>query len=82
MSSVTDIKAGAAYVELYSENNKLLRGLKAAEGHLRAFGDKVVHEHLCHPPLSLLTRNYPTVCANGLRRVDEATHPAGTSCET
>ncbi len=41
MSLATDIKAGAAYVELYTKNNRLNRGLAAAQRRLRAFGASV-----------------------------------------
>lgn len=37
----TAIRAGKAYVELFVENNKLVRGLRLAEARLKAFGDKV-----------------------------------------
>ncbi|MFI4912427.1 MAG: phage tail tape measure protein [Sedimentisphaeraceae bacterium JB056] len=38
MSGSNDIKAGAAYVQLYVENSRFLRGLKSAQAKLKAFG--------------------------------------------
>jgi len=38
MSVAKGIRAGAAYVELYAKNNQLVKGLKAAEQKLKAFG--------------------------------------------
>ncbi len=38
MPGASDIKAGAAFVELYTKNNKFVRGLDAAQARLRAFG--------------------------------------------
>jgi len=38
MPSAAEIKAGAAYVELYLRDNRFTRGLKAAEQKLRALG--------------------------------------------
>jgi TP901 family phage tail tape measure protein len=35
------IRAGKAYVELYADNSPLVRGLKMAERHMRAFGSKL-----------------------------------------
>ena len=35
------IRAGRAYVELYADNNPLVRGLKLAERRMRAFGGKL-----------------------------------------
>ena len=35
------IRAGKAYVELFADNSKLVRGLRLAEKKLRAFGDRV-----------------------------------------
>ena len=41
MSASANIRAGAAYVELFVENSALVRGLRAAEKRLKAFGDSV-----------------------------------------
>jgi hypothetical protein len=38
MSAARGIKAGAAYVELYTKNSRLVKGLKDAETKLKAFG--------------------------------------------
>ena len=38
MPSARDIRAGAAYVELYANDNKLVRGLNRASKRLKAFG--------------------------------------------
>lgn len=38
MAVAQGIRAGAAYVELYAQDNKLVRGLQAAERRLKAFG--------------------------------------------
>ncbi len=40
MPSTRAIKAGAAYVELFTENSRFVRGLRLAESRLRAFGQK------------------------------------------
>jgi TP901 family phage tail tape measure protein len=37
----TAIRAGAAYVELFAKDNRLVRGLHLAEARLKAFGQKV-----------------------------------------
>lgn len=41
MPSASDIKAGAAYVELYLEKNKFVRGLRIASHRLKAFSANV-----------------------------------------
>lgn len=41
MASASDIKAGAAYVELYLKNNKFVRGLRNASRRLKAFGGSI-----------------------------------------
>jgi len=38
MASASDIKAGAAYVELYLRDNRFIRGLRMAQQRLRAMG--------------------------------------------
>ncbi|HRQ75594.1 MAG TPA: hypothetical protein PK098_06705 [Phycisphaerales bacterium] len=38
MASQKGIRAGAAYVELFADNSRLMRGLKRAEKRLKAFG--------------------------------------------
>ena len=35
------IRAGRAFVELFADDSKLVRGLKRAEKRLRAFGDSI-----------------------------------------
>jgi len=40
MPSLREIKAGAAYVELFTEDSRFVRGLRLAERRLRAFGQK------------------------------------------
>lgn len=40
MPSVREIKAGAAYVELFTKDSRFVRGLRLAERRLRAFGQK------------------------------------------
>lgn len=40
-ASGSAIRAGQAFVELFAEDSKLVRGLRGAEGHLKAFGGKV-----------------------------------------
>ena len=35
------IRAGRAFVELFADDSKLVRGLKAAEGKLKAFGASI-----------------------------------------
>ncbi len=40
-ASGSAIRAGRAYVELYSENSKLVAGLKAAEKQMQEFGERV-----------------------------------------
>lgn len=40
-SSARGIRAGSAYIELYANDNRLVRGLKRAEKRLRAFGASV-----------------------------------------
>lgn len=41
MAKTNAIRAGRAYVELFADNSKLVRGLRAAEKKLRAFGSSV-----------------------------------------
>ena len=41
MPSARGIRAGAAYVELYAQDNRLVRGLKRAQRRLRAFSASV-----------------------------------------
>ena len=41
MASLGAIRAGRAFVELFADNSKLVRGLRAAESQLKAFGKKV-----------------------------------------
>jgi len=41
MTSARGIRAGAAFIELYANDNRLVRGLKRAQRRLRAFGDSV-----------------------------------------
>jgi TP901 family phage tail tape measure protein len=41
MPSARGIRAGAAYIELYANDNRLVRGLKRAEKRLKAFGTSV-----------------------------------------
>jgi hypothetical protein len=41
MANEGGIRAGKAYVELYADNSKLVQGMKAAEGKLKAFGANV-----------------------------------------
>ena len=41
MPSTRGIRAGKAYVELFADNSKLIRGLKAASAKLKAFGSMV-----------------------------------------
>lgn len=40
MPSSRSIKAGAAYVELFADNSRLVRGLRLAENRIKAFGQK------------------------------------------
>lgn len=41
MSNANAIRAGGAFVELFADNSKLVRGLRKAEKHLKDFGGKV-----------------------------------------
>jgi TP901 family phage tail tape measure protein len=41
MSSVQGIRAGRAFVELFTDNSRLVRGLKRAEQSVRAFGSRI-----------------------------------------
>ena len=41
MSSSGTIRAGRAFVELFADDSKLVRGLKAAQAKLKAFGASV-----------------------------------------
>jgi len=41
MTSARGIRAGAAYIELYANDNKLVRGLSRAQKRLKAFGSSV-----------------------------------------
>ncbi len=41
MSLSSNIKAGAAYIELYTQDNKLVRGLNRAAKKLEAFGSGI-----------------------------------------
>ncbi|MCJ7543262.1 MAG: hypothetical protein MUP47_01645 [Phycisphaerae bacterium] len=40
-SSAKGIRAGQAFVELFADDSKLVRGLKAAQAKLKAFGAAV-----------------------------------------
>ena len=40
-ASSTAIRAGRAFVELFADDTKLVRGLRRAEAKIRAFGDKL-----------------------------------------
>ena len=40
-ASSTAIRAGRAFVELFADDTKLVRGLRRAEARIRAFGDKL-----------------------------------------
>jgi len=41
MASNRAIRAGRAFVELFADNSKLTRGLKAARAHVKAFGGRI-----------------------------------------
>ena len=41
MATTSGIRAGRAFVELFADDSKLVRGLRRAERKLRAFGDSV-----------------------------------------
>jgi len=41
MPSVRGIRAGRAFVELFADDSKLVRGLRRAEKRLKAFGDRI-----------------------------------------
>jgi len=41
MSSARGIRAGRAFVELFADDSKLVRGLRRAEKRLKAFGDRI-----------------------------------------
>lgn len=41
MANTTSIRAGRAFVELFADDSKLVRGLRSAERKLRAFGDGI-----------------------------------------
>ncbi len=41
MASARGVRAGAAFVELYANDNKLVRGLRRAQRRLRAFSASV-----------------------------------------
>lgn len=41
MASAQGIRAGRAFVELFADDSKLVRGLRAAEKKLKAFGDSI-----------------------------------------
>ena len=41
MASTRGIRAGRAFVELFADDSKLVRGLRAAEGKLKAFGASI-----------------------------------------
>jgi len=43
MSVSSNIRAGAAYVELFTEDNKLVRGLNGAKKRLKEFSESVTH---------------------------------------
>jgi hypothetical protein len=38
LASSSNIRAGAAYIELYTKDNRLTKGLNAASAKLKAFG--------------------------------------------
>ena len=41
MANTTSIRAGRAFVELFADDTKLVRGLRSAERKLRAFGASI-----------------------------------------
>ena len=41
MASAQGIRAGRAFVELFADDSKLVRGLRRAEKRLKAFGDRI-----------------------------------------
>jgi len=41
MASTSGIRAGRAFVELFADDSKLVRGLRRAEKRLKAFGDRI-----------------------------------------
>jgi hypothetical protein len=41
MAKSTSIRAGRAFVELFADDSKLVRGLRRAEQKLKAFGDSI-----------------------------------------
>ena len=41
MPSARGIRAGRAFVELFADDSKLVRGLRRAEKRLKAFGDRI-----------------------------------------
>jgi hypothetical protein len=41
MASAPGIRAGRAFVELFVDDSKLVRGLRRAEKRLKAFGDRI-----------------------------------------
>ncbi len=48
MSLSSNIKAGAAYIELYTQDNKLVRGLNRAAKKLEAFGSGIRSIGMAH----------------------------------
>ena len=41
MATAQGIRAGRAFVELFADDSKLVRGLRQAEKKLKAFGDSI-----------------------------------------
>jgi len=41
MARSNSVRAGRAFVELFADDSKLVRGLRAAEKRLKAFGDRI-----------------------------------------
>jgi len=41
VSNSNSIRAGRAFVELFADDSKLVRGLRRAEKRLKAFGDRI-----------------------------------------
>ena len=88
MGSGQSIRAGRAFVELYADQSKLVRGLRKAEGELRAFGakaqrigrDMMMSAGMIAAPIALATKLFMAF-GDEMAKVRAKATIAGTSFE-
>ncbi len=58
MANTKGIRAGRAFVELFADDSRLVRGLRAAEAKIKAFGQRLTSAKQASEPRSGLRRAY------------------------